>query len=415
MLRKIGVVLGLALCSCGGGSGIGGTGVNGTVLSGANLIPEPGVTVLITDANRVQTSVKTDALGAFSVSGVATPYSAAVVETASQTATLYLGLTRNNPALISDSGTSPNSNRQSTLAVTLSGGTYPQPAANYTTNYLFVSPWAFQSDSLTGTLPAANSLTFSWLDTSSTTTSGTLWGLQVQTDDSGLPTSYPGYGSTSATLTDAQTTTASLSLGSVTNALLTGTITPPPGYSVAEVDGLLILSNGYNIEMFADTTASTNLSYTTPSIPGTTLALSIIAFNASGALWFPYAAGLAADATGVTFDCPGPPNLIAPTDQQTGVPTSTPISWSATPGAIYNVGFFINQSELLVWTADTNLTIPDLSSVGFGPFPSTKVSWLVSAQTGFTSIDAVTDPALPVATGLSCDAISAPQDFTTSG
>jgi hypothetical protein len=414
MLDKLRVFLALALCSC-GGSGSGGTNVNGTVLSGANRIPEPGASVLITDANKVQTSVKTDATGAFSVSGVATPYSAAVVDPASQTATVYLGLTRNNPALISDTTSSPVTNRQSTLAITLSGGTYPQPPANYTTNYLFVSPWAFQSAALMGTLLATNSLQFSWLDPSSTTTSGTLWALQVLTDDSGLPIGYPGYGSTSATLTDAETTTASLSLASVTNALLTGTVTPPPGYSVDEVDGLLLFPNGYNITMFADTTASTSLSYTTPSIPSTTLALSVAAYNSSGAIWLPYVGGLAADATGVTFDCPGAPTLIAPTDQQTGVTTSTAFSWSVTPSAIYNVSFTINQSGLMVWTADASLTLPDLSSIGFGPFPSTVFNWLVSAQTGFTSIDAVTDPALSVPTGLSCDAVSPSQDFTTAG
>jgi hypothetical protein len=419
MFRTTGVALSLALCSCGNGGTGGSVGsVNGTVTFGTNSLPAAGITVLITDAHGVKTSLKTDATGAFGVSGVATPYSAAVIDNptpiASQTATVYLGLTRTNPALAADNLALPTPNRQGTLAVTLSGGTYPQPAANYTTSFLFQSPRAFQTVSLPGALSATNSLDIGWLDPASSTTSGTLFGLQVQADDTGLPTSYPGYGSTNATLTDAVTTTTALSLASVTSALLTGSVTPPAGYQLVEVDGLLIIPGGFNIQIFADTTQSTTFSYTTPSIPGTTLALAAFASNAAGQAWFPFANGLAAAASGVAFDCPGAPTLTAPPDQQTGVTTATPFSWSSYPGAIYSVSLLVNQGQLTIWTADTSFTLPDLSSVGFGPFPSTMYTWDVFAQAGYSGIDEVTNPSFTPLVGLSCGAVSSSQEFTTS-
>jgi hypothetical protein len=53
-------------------SGCGSSAVNGTV-SYLGGVPAPGVTVVLTDASKVQTTVKTDATGAFSVASVATP------------------------------------------------------------------------------------------------------------------------------------------------------------------------------------------------------------------------------------------------------------------------------------------------------------------------------------------------------
>jgi len=154
------------------------------------------------------------------------------------TAALYLGLTRGDPALLLRSVATPFlQENQATLEATVTGGTYPQPANDFTTNLYFASPQAQQIFTLTGAIGATNSLAVSWYGPSSPTTSGTLYGLQVQSDDSGLPIAYPGYGATDTSVTNAVVTNASLAFNPVTSAVLTGSVTVPPGFSVVFIEG----------------------------------------------------------------------------------------------------------------------------------------------------------------------------------
>lgn len=417
MLKTTALLLGIALWGCGsGGSGFP-TNISGTVTWGLTSTPALGVTVLVTDAHGAQTTVTTDATGAFSVSGVATPYSAAAVleapttPTGAESATVYLGLTRANPALVLDNPTTPTQTYHGTLSVTLSGGTYPQPAANYTTNFLFVSPQAYQSISTPGVLSATSSFEVDWSGPASTT-SGTLFVLQVEADGAGLPTAYPGYGTTSVSVTDGVSTNASVALASVAAGVVTGLAIPGPGYSLQEVDAFLVFPNDYYIQIVADTTSSSSFSYTTPSIAGTTLDMDAFAAGPAG-VWFPQQSGLAANVSGLTFNCRGAPTLLTPSDQQTNVTSSTPLSWSGDPGAIYQV---VLNGNLSIWTAETSVTLPHLTGVGFGPFPTTSYTWSVSAYNynGLSSVDAWTNPNSPPPSGPACIAGTPDQSFTTS-
>jgi hypothetical protein len=410
------VVLAMLECAvtgCGGSS----VNVNGTV-SYFGIYPAGAVTVLLADASNLQTTVKTDATGAFSVTGVSTPYSATVVTPAlpqaliEATASVYLGLTRADPALSANVFPPLPGENGGTLDVTVSGGTYPQPATDYTTNFTFASPQTSQVFALTGAIGAENSLDVSWYGPAAST-GGTLSALQVQSDDSGLPVAYPGYGMTSASLTTPGETSVSLALNPVSSAVLTGSVTLPPGFHLLSIEGQLGVPNSALApDLFLDSTQPATFSYVMPSIAGTTLSISALATAAENVFWLAAAAGLAADASAVSLDCAGPPTLLSPADGQTGVTTATAFSWSAYPNAVYR----LLLGTLTVWTASKTLTLPDLSSVNFQVAPSTQYTWQVSASAPYASIDALAAPQATAmqAQSLFCEADSLPRSFTTS-
>ncbi len=397
------------------GGGTVGTNVNGTVKY-ADGTPGPGLTLLLTDAQGKQTQLTSDGAGAFSAPNVAVPYSLAVVYSsfmlAGPFASVYLGLTRADPQVVADDGL-PTPNRFATLQVTFSGGNYPQPAADYVTYYSFFSPQAAVRGGLLGEEPAVTDLEVSWLDPSSTATSGTLYVLQVQTD-AGLPIAYPGYGMASASLTSRSPTSTSLQLAPVNASILTGSVAVPSGYILSEVDGYLVSPSGDPVQFLADAAPALNFSYAVPSIAGTTIQLAAFAFGGAGMAWFPSVSGLGADARSVDLGCPTGPTLIAPPNNQTDVTHSTQFSWSPVENSVYRLTLIGPSVPFLsVWTADTTLMLPDLSSVGFGPFASATLNWQVYTASPYESVDARASPgALPP--GTYCETSSAAQTFTTS-
>jgi hypothetical protein len=442
MLRTTAAFAMVALCGCGsgggvaavdggrtndGGSGDGGLGDAGTVDGGGTVgthvngtvkysdgTPGPGLTLLLTDAQGTQTQLTSDGAGTFSAPNVAVPYSLAVVYSSYMLpgpfASLYLGLRRADPQVVADDGL-PTSNRFATLQVTFSGGTYPQPATDYVTYYSFASPQAAVQGGLRGEEPTVNDLDVSWLSPSSTTTSGTLQVLQVQTD-AGLPVSYSGYGMTSASLTSGSPTSTSLQLAPVSTSVLTGSVAVPSGFILIEVDGYLVSPSGDIVQFLADTAPSPNFSYATPSVAGTTIDLQAFAVGADGPFWVARMSGLAPDASGVDLSCPSGPTLIAPPDNQNDVTRLTQFSWSPSENSVYRFTLFESYAFLSVWTADTALTLPDLSSVGFGPLVSSTMNWQVYAISPYDSLDALSSAAAPL--GAWCEVTSPAQTFTTS-
>jgi hypothetical protein len=408
-----------AVLSCAVGGCSPSTNVGGTVVypSGA---PASGNTVVIIDGSNSRTSLTTDANGAFSLNGVTTPYSAIVVESDPRlpmqlrTTTAYLGLTRADPSLVADGPAGAFSENDGTLNVTLSGGTYPQPRTNYKTNLDFASPEVQQASvSLGGTRGATNSLDVTWSDPSSGPTSGTLYALQVHSDESGLPTDYPGYGMTSTSVAAGMATSASLALQPVATAMLSGVLVLPAGYSLIYTTGYLNSGQAL-LPLFADSTQPRAFAYTTPAIAGTTLLLEALALNATNDLWVTSAVGLAADATGVSLACPVAPALVSPADGQTSVTASTDFSWLGQDNGIYEVDF---GGNLVVWTGSTTATLADLLSPDGSPIAgSTEFSWHVTRVSPYASMDALVAPQ-SVATlppTLFCQFPSRRQTFTTS-
>jgi hypothetical protein len=384
--------LGCLMLGCNNGRTVTRT-VTGTVLFQSSQ-PAGGYQVSITGSDGTTSSTTTDSSGRFSAPGVLTPYTAAVVGQVSPPnaflgAAVYIGLTGSTPVLVFMVTDNPASlPNYGTLAVTFDGGVFPQPD-----NYLLSLSFYVSADEqqlyylpLPTTNPivgATNDLTFAWAGTD-TAVSGLLTGLQAQLDSQGRGVSY-AYGTASATLANGGTTNVTLPLNAVTTtALITGSVVPPAGFTSVVMGNLAGAETG-GLQLFVAWTVG-DFSYSVPVVSGTTVSLQALAVGPQGALWTPFIGGLAPGASGITIDCPAPPTLTAPTNNQTISSANTPFSWSGAPNTVYQ----LNISNVSVWTESPTVTLPDLSDSGVEALvPGQQSMWNVYAISSLSSVDDV--------------------------
>jgi Carboxypeptidase regulatory-like domain len=404
--RLLAVLLACAVAHCGGST----TTVNGTVTDGIGQ-PFPAVTVLISSGSFKQ-SVVTDAKGSFSVANVPTPYDATVLDTASQFAIEFQGLTRADPTLFAATGL-PFS-RNATLGGQLSGGTYPEPAG-YTTGFVFSSPETQQAFNFQTS--ASYSLSIGWSGAPSTT--GTLYALQIHAGPSTLPLDYPGYGMLSGVVLQDQGSLEgqNIVLAPGTQATLSGAANFPAGYTVDTKSFSLVLSPGVSLPLGYDFSAGADFTYATPSIPGTSVAVGATASTAAGEYIGTQKTGLA-NASGIVLSGPIAPSLSSPMDAATGVSVTTAFSWTAYAGGIHVLLFYLDGPSgpsFVVFTAATTATIPDLASMGFTLPASARYGWHISALAPVTSVDALAAPRFTqtLFAGDYTQGISVSRSFTT--
>jgi hypothetical protein len=389
--------------------------VSGTVVdNNTPSQPSPGQTVVITSGTFSQ-SVVTDANGAFSVSAVPTPYTATILDVGGTSAFQYQGLTRPDPTLTDLVALQAQSN-SAVLSGMLTGGSYPE-GSGYSTVLTFASP---QTTVRIGDVPSGSySDTLSW--GGPTTTAGVLYGLQIHTV-AGLPADYPGYGTLpSLSLENTETLSGqNVALSAVTAGTLSGTVTPPAGYTVGMKTLLLIAGSGSSatdLQLLTDSSGSGAFNYTTPSIPDTSLSLEAIAAAGTGEASIVLMGGLSANGSGVSVTIPPALQLTVPVTAATGVTVSTPFTWTANANGISILYVHGGGSpEFYVFTSGTTATIPDLSSVGL-PLPaSAAYTWEVIGLGPFTTVDGAAGPGgiNALLLGSFNESLSASRTFTTS-
>jgi Carboxypeptidase regulatory-like domain len=359
------------------------TTVNGTVVDIEGQ-PASGQTVLITSGGFSQMTT-TDANGAFSVLSVPPSYSATVIQ--STQAIQYQGLTRRDPTL--GAFFFLTNNRSASLAGSLSGGTYPEPSG-YQTQIVFNSPQTTRS--LGDPTSGSYSKSIPWPGPS--TTVGSLYALQIH-NVAGLPADYPGYGTLSnVSLADMGSVSGqNVSLSPVTSGALSGTITPPAGYTVAYKAVSLQVATSVSLSVIFDVTSSTTFNYVTPAVASTSLNVAAAATSAAGEFSGVLKASQSANGTGLSFTIPAAPTLTAPANGSTGVTTSTPFSWTTYPNGIYELeATSATGPKFVILTAATTATIPDLSSYGL-PLPaSTSYTWVIVGLAPVSTIDLLAAP-----------------------
>ncbi len=354
--------------------------VTGTVVDDYG-IPIAGETVVIESDGGTQTVVS-DGDGGFSVPNVFTPYTATVVE--STQAVQYQGLTRQNPSL--NALLSLPQNHSSTLSGSFTGGSYPEgPSAN--TVFLFSSP---QTTASLGNQPSGNySVPVTWAGPS--TTVGTLYALQIQSGATGLPTSYPGYGTVGVQFQDMGTLSQNIALSSVTTGTFSGAIeSVPSGYTLSFVAVSLVPASGVNMAAVFDSSANTSFAYEVPSISNTEISVTAAATSAVGEFSYILQTGLSANAT-VTLNIPAAPTLISPANAATGVTAATPFSWTPFPSGIHEFQATPTGSgpAFYIFTASTSV---DLADAGL-PLPaSAGYSWHVVGFAPLTTVDELAEP-----------------------
>jgi len=141
-----------------------------------------------------------------------------------------------------------------------------------------------------------------------------------------------------------------------------------------------------------DTSAGAAFSYTTPSIPNTSIAFSATTTTVAGETSIAQMTGLSASTSGVTLSVPAAQTLTVPVESATGITVTNPFTWTAYAGGISVLYVFGAGPTFYVFTTGTTATIPDLSAAGL-PLPSSAAySWYVIGLGPLADVDAAAAP-----------------------
>jgi hypothetical protein len=342
--------------------------------------PAPDIQIAIGS----QTTV-TDQNGRFALGNVSTPYTLAAFSEAHHLGMVFQGLTRPDPTIQWRQALS-TPDLTGTVQGTISGGA-PVPSADVHTVVHWVSA---ESVSEIEALGATYSMPLDWAGPTSTT--GSVHVLQVSGSQLGLPTTFPGYGVSSAvTVQEAATVGVDVTLTRPEQSAVRGRYSLPEDHVLlARVLGLGFDGGGFFV---LGLDGNTDLEFAYP-VPGGIDATAVILAEAAGpdGLVTVRQTGIPLDATDVAVDVPRGAGSIAPADEVVGVDAQTDFSWSSLPGSVYI--FLVSTTPpaptLVVVTQDTHAAIPQLPGM---PLPSgTRYVWNVAAQGPFGSVDEVAGP-----------------------
>ena len=374
-----------------GSADAGGIAVSGQVVD-LDGIPVTGAPIVLSSGAGTQTETS-DSNGAFTFANVLTPYTLSAVYTVQSVAVTYQGLTIANPTL--QVPITLGGNNYAAIAVTADGGVYPQPT-NYRTGVAFISP---QSSVVTVLNPAGSqNLDPSWLGPGTIT--GSVYGLQAEYVDSTftVPLAFTGYGTVqNVQVMDTGYVTANVTLSPIATGTLSGTVTVPSASFLSNIAVSLLPVSTSTTGLFfiGDQSGSASFSYLTPSIPGTTLEVEVIAGDDVGHSARALLYGVAATTTNLAISLPASPTLISPATGAVGVLASTEFTCTSFSGGIYEFSIVSNNDPLsyYIWSASPTVTIPDLSSAGFAVPPSgSPYAWSVSGNAPITSVDQLALP-----------------------
>lgn len=339
--------------------------ISGQVMTFANY-PYAGVEV----RSQGMTTV-TDQTGAFSLSGLSSPYDVAVLSTADEWLHVFEGVSTDVPVLtVLQTPATLGTVRSTTISGALSGGQIPVAADQ--TVLVCVSnavPMAMYCDALT-VGESAYSIPLQWLGDASI--AATIHALQFQTDAGGYPVSYQGYSSLSLTLTDGVPVSADRNLGA-TLEMVEVQVDIESEDPVTATFGAVQLDPNLALTVMA--AINTNVSHTAimPVIPDATYTF------AAGVS--PNQFGWQADVTGAatTVNVPREAILVTPADLATGIEESANFRVSSVSGAQNTFGWMQTGGglQVAVTTMNDSARIPSLPDYGLTLPRSTTFEWNV--------------------------------------
>ena len=338
--------------------------------------------------------VTTDASGAFSVAGVTTPYDIVAVNGSKQSAVVYKGVTRQDPTL---SLTNPTSAPSYSATVTGSVSGAAKPSATVSAPaVLFVSADGSSETSTYDSAASSFSTKPSW--TGAATTTGSLFAIQGErtSASSTTYTKFTGFGrrdnvslSNSATVSNQNVT-----LSSVANSTLAGSITVPSGLTLLNNSVSLRFAPSTSVPLFSETPSSNTFSYVVPVVAQSTFGFTAIALSSNFSSYsIVTKSDVAAGTNNLSLSLLVPPSPGLPADKATSVTRSSEFSWSSTPGGVNLVAFVQRDSSgtatytVTVVTTQTRTTIPDLSALGLALPASASLSWMVQEISPLASVD----------------------------
>jgi hypothetical protein len=351
-----------------------------------------GVTVRLVG----QAAVVSDATGNFTFTDVKVPYDVYVVGQTGPSdgpipaVTYYKGLTRLDPVVTPPStychgalcALELGDNRSATVTGGMGAGAGSPTGPTY---WKFTSAGDGQVNT-TGTW----TYTLTWFTTQfmNNTRAGRLHGMQATRGTADAPTGWLYYASPAdIILTNTQTTTnVDLIMSTLaTTADLTGTITPPAGFTTPTVALTQTLA-GWPFQVW--TAATTNAASTIPLLADQTASFYAISTGSTGS-----SEGVVPNitvATDVSMTLPPPASVVGPASGAGNVTPTTPFTFMTPPGQVYEVSMRSTAAVYVFYTTTGSLTVPDLEEL---PFPSgASFDWqVVGYGPVSTGVDAAAD------------------------
>jgi len=351
--------------------------------------------------------------GSFTITGVTAPYDLAVslpgaISFSSRdTVFVVQGVTLAHPnlAVVVDSTISNGTTVDGTLGRQLDSGSNEM-------GVLIAGGPAYSSgqetlDAATTTGGTFPQLSVNWGGGASRQT--TLFALSVTVDsNTNLPITYTGYSVAPLTLDNGtpklgvDSTLASTNLSTVA---VSGTVTPPSGYVLSNASTLTTLQVGQSTVLrFASGGTGAALVYgpdvTSVNVPqdaSGTFDYALVARAEPGTATnddvYTVAVASATPSGPNALTLPTPPGPITPADGATGVGPGTDLSWESLAGSIYAVTLSptsgsTSDPEIILVTAATHATLPDVSELGVQLPSGTQYDYGVASIGPMTSVDA---------------------------
>jgi hypothetical protein len=350
------------------------------------------------------TATVTDDNGAFSVSGVNTPYDITVIDPTNSSALVYIGLTRPDPTVIWQTQTT-GVDRSGSVQGALSGGSFvpTQGQDDRTKILLYLSSTSWDQASIDGAQSGDFSVGATWKD--ALVCPGTVFALQFAVDPAtGLPAAngFKGFGSLpNVPVTDQTVITGqSLNMQALSpsqTGQFSATITMPAGMSLTAKSLFLRPNANGLIPILNDTTLATAVTYNAPNIPDGTLTFGVTGTDAKGAQTNVIKGGLGAGGSGQAITLAAPPELTLPVADANSVDATTEFSWMPFTGGVHVVFFTPavggNPSYQVV-TTDRTCQLPNLKPYGLTVPPAQQYSWRIIALGPVSSVNDAADPAL---------------------
>ena len=345
--------------------------------------PISGASVLI----KGKSAVTSGSDGTFSIADVVTPYDLTVILRAQNTALVYKGLTRSDPAALSPYVTSPEH------TATISG-TAP-PASGKLTVVHFASSARYalglgRADGTTGQY----GFTVRWHG-SYDTDAGRLFLLRWSTDATGLlPASYDGYASRSLTISTggyfSSNDFAAVELTDPPEQSISGAIAIPATYTL-NVRQLFISFGHVGFYWEEKNPLSNAFTYTVPDLSGVAFDVAATAVDGSSRWSFFLASGIRGNTNDVSIQLAAAAQLALPASGASGVDATTPFSWTQGEGAGVNL-FKVWPADAtnptyFVFTTAADAKIPDLAGEGMGLPAGASYNWRIERLFPVASID----------------------------
>jgi len=334
-------------------------------------------------------STTTDASGAFTLTGIATPYDLVVLAPApDKFASIFVGLTRTDPH-VPDLSVNDNPPLRATIQGAITGGAaFPTPQDTETLVTL-----GSAAQTIGGVEVSSSPYTFDVGWASPATITGSVHGLQVTRDNNGTVTGYVAHAvKTGVSLSNTATVTgADLALTTPQTDTISVTATLPAGHEIYQRNVILGFDDGTFIPVSADGLDGGSLQVPVPSNIGSIALVQILSLSADGSRESDaQLKGITPGTSGATLSVPTPARLTAPVEGATGVGAGTELIWTPVSSAVHVIYLSgtANDPVYGIVSGGSRTQIPDLSGHGLG-FPSGHAFDVVMLAFGsYASMDA---------------------------